>query len=581
MSEKQPNQLSAMTPLQCIIFVLRFADPLITFAVMMALVITIATSHITNSLFRWMSQLANEEDGPETSSTMERYLLLYILCTVTGQTAQLCLRRSRAKQSMLFEVRYEAWIMEKLTTADPLLIDRTDLNELQGKCSIGIWNVKNIYWFTSDIIQIFFDAVSYLWNIYMLSGGAAISFALAALASYVYYFASSDEEKRKKRKERNEKRNKLNMKIHNEYRNMLFNCLHAREETRINVGRYSEQSAKLRHENASEGESTETSQCLLETLVLLAFAFGGSSYSPYRDITVKAGDMLLNLNFVTQLAQSFKHIGDCCRCFMTELADIRSFFEIFEEIAEGRDTLPPQKKWGGLVLKNITWTHFPRKKKEEEDKAAVKRKEKTFKLDHLELPLGATIRVTGENGAFKTTLLKIIGGVYHNEQLDMRCYTEDCTTLFQDSDLLNQVSGTWLEFVSNENQRPDSNLILQLLDDLYLREFLDSNYSGATSQERLNCEIGKLSGGEQTRVIMAKVLYTMIKRNSGLLILDEFEKGLSATIRVPVLQRVLERLQNGKRTILIVSHADIPANFFTQVVHLSMPAPDSDISQLD
>ncbi len=156
----------------------------------------------------------------------------------------------------------------------------------------------------------------------------------------------------------------------------------------------------------------------------------------------------------------------------------------------------------------------------------------------LDIPEGVRIGIVGRNGLGKTTLLRIMLGdvaptrgtveVGTRTQIN---YIDQNRLLLDDDKTVWEEVGEGLEYV----RLGDEDVSLRG----YLRRFLFTD-------EGINSKIGLLSGGERSRVVLAKIL----KRGGNVLILDEPTNDLDlATLRL-----LEEALLLFTGTILTVSH---------------------------
>ena len=157
----------------------------------------------------------------------------------------------------------------------------------------------------------------------------------------------------------------------------------------------------------------------------------------------------------------------------------------------------------------------------------------TFKL-----AAGERIGIVGRNGLGKTTLLRMIlgelppaaGQVEIGARTDIN-YVDQSKLLLDDDKTIWQEVGAGSEWV----KLGEESITLRA----WLRRFL-------FSEERLNTKVGLLSGGERSRVMLAKIL----RRGGNLLILDEPTNDLDlATLRV-----LEEALAGFGGSVLAVSH---------------------------
>ena len=187
--------------------------------------------------------------------------------------------------------------------------------------------------------------------------------------------------------------------------------------------------------------------------------------------------------------------------------------------------IPPAPKTANRVIE-ITDLHF-------------KQGERTLieKLT-LNIPPDARIGIVGRNGLGKTTLLRLIlgqlqpqrGRVEIGSRTQINYVDQNRLTLDEAKTIWEEV-GEGLEYV----RLGEENVSLRA----YLRRFL-------FTEDQINSKIQLLSGGERSRVVLAKIL----KRGGNVLILDEPTNDLDlATLRL-----LEEALCLYKGAVLLVSH---------------------------
>ncbi len=161
-----------------------------------------------------------------------------------------------------------------------------------------------------------------------------------------------------------------------------------------------------------------------------------------------------------------------------------------------------------------------------------------FDYVNLDLAAGQRLGIVGRNGVGKSTLLKIIMGELAptSGQVEIGArtqvnYIDQNRLLLDDAKTVGEEVGEGSEVV----RLGDESISLRA----YLRRFLFTD-------DRINSKIQHLSGGERSRVILAKIL----KRGGNVLILDEPTNDLDlATLRL-----LEEALCFFQGTIIIVSH---------------------------
>jgi ATP-binding cassette subfamily F protein uup len=156
----------------------------------------------------------------------------------------------------------------------------------------------------------------------------------------------------------------------------------------------------------------------------------------------------------------------------------------------------------------------------------------------MELPAGAKVGLVGRNGAGKTTLLRIILGEQKPTWGDVRLGTRTVINYVDQNREILRDEESVLEAIAG---RSDWVLLGEhrLHVRSYLRRFLFSD-------ESINGRVNALSGGERSRLALAKILL----RGGNLLILDEPTNDLD----ISTLQILEEGLAEFAGCVLVVSH---------------------------
>jgi ABC transport system ATP-binding/permease protein len=151
---------------------------------------------------------------------------------------------------------------------------------------------------------------------------------------------------------------------------------------------------------------------------------------------------------------------------------------------------------------------------------------------------GKKIGVVGDNGAGKTTLLKIIlgeispttGKIEIGETTEFN-YVDQARLHLNDDDTVIKAIGEGNEVIKFGRH--------QLSVWTYLRRFLFTD-------DRINTKVSKLSGGEKSRLTLAKIL----SRGGNFLLLDEPTNDLD----LPTLRILEEALISFEGCVVVVSH---------------------------
>ncbi|MCI8553675.1 MAG: ABC transporter ATP-binding protein [Clostridiales bacterium] len=181
-------------------------------------------------------------------------------------------------------------------------------------------------------------------------------------------------------------------------------------------------------------------------------------------------------------------------------------------------------------------------------------------LSHVSLtiPAGQTLSVVGENGAGKTTFIKLLCRLYDvtdgrilMDGVDIREYDREqyrrlFSVVFQDYRLF---SFTIAENVSADD-RPDRGRVLEALKKAGFQERLEQLEKGIDTPVYKNFEKDgvEFSGGESQKLAIARAMY----RSSPIAILDEPTAALDPLAEADIYQR-FDALIGGK-TALYISH---------------------------
>jgi ATP-binding cassette subfamily F protein uup len=161
-----------------------------------------------------------------------------------------------------------------------------------------------------------------------------------------------------------------------------------------------------------------------------------------------------------------------------------------------------------------------------------------FDYVNIDLAPGQRLGIVGRNGLGKSTLLKIIIGeltpTHGQVEIGARTqinYVDQNRLNLDDNKTVWEEVGGGSEYV----KLGEENITLRS----YLRRFL-------FTEDRINTKIGQLSGGERSRILLAKIL----KRGGNVIILDEPTNDLDlATLRL-----LEEALVGFAGAVLVVSH---------------------------
>jgi ATP-binding cassette subfamily F protein uup len=196
-----------------------------------------------------------------------------------------------------------------------------------------------------------------------------------------------------------------------------------------------------------------------------------------------------------------------------------------EKLGDVDIILPPPKELGNRVIsiRNVSYS--------------IEQRVLISKLT-LEIPPNARIGVVGRNGVGKTTLLRLLTGELQptSGTIELGARTE-LNVVDQHRLQIDPSRTVWDEVGEGKETLKLGEETLSLR--AYLRRFL-------FTEDRIGQAISQLSGGERSRVLLAKIL----KRGGNVLLLDEPTNDLDLS----TLRLLEEALIQFKGTIVLVSH---------------------------
>ena len=191
-----------------------------------------------------------------------------------------------------------------------------------------------------------------------------------------------------------------------------------------------------------------------------------------------------------------------------------------------------------------------------------------------EIKAGEKIALVGNNGAGKTTIVKLLTGLYHQssgdilvngktiDQLGLEKYQDNISVLFQDT---NPMAFTVMENVSGaEEAETDKDKMWASLETAGLKEKIESLAQKEMSYitQNFSSEGILLSGGETQKLLFAKAIY----KNGNFLILDEPTSALDPIAESKIYEEY-NNLAEGK-TAVFISHRLASTKFCDRIFFL-------------
>ncbi len=191
-----------------------------------------------------------------------------------------------------------------------------------------------------------------------------------------------------------------------------------------------------------------------------------------------------------------------------------------------------------------------------------------------EIKAGEKIALVGNNGAGKTTIVKLLTGLYHQtsgdilvngktiDQLGLEKYQDNISVLFQDT---NPMAFTVMENVSGaEEAETDKDKMWTSLETAGLKDKIESLAQKEMSYitQNFSSEGILLSGGETQKLLFAKAIY----KNGNFLILDEPTSALDPIAESKIYEEY-NNLAEGK-TAVFISHRLASTKFCDRIFFL-------------
>ncbi|MCR8963567.1 ABC transporter ATP-binding protein [Brevibacillus halotolerans] len=185
------------------------------------------------------------------------------------------------------------------------------------------------------------------------------------------------------------------------------------------------------------------------------------------------------------------------------------------------------------------------------------REEPALHKINLSIKKGEKIAIIGDNAAGKSTLIKLLLGLYQapdntifydgveQKQLDVAGLWKSCGAIFQD---FMKYKVSIQDNICLGNERKDDQELYHLLEHLNIQDFYRLKNGLSTKLGDIHEDSVDLSGGQWQRIALARLLY----RNLDLMVLDEPTSALDPNSEVKVFDDILELAKD--KTLFIISH---------------------------
>ncbi|MDO4595178.1 MAG: ABC transporter ATP-binding protein [Tissierellia bacterium] len=181
-------------------------------------------------------------------------------------------------------------------------------------------------------------------------------------------------------------------------------------------------------------------------------------------------------------------------------------------------------------------------------------------LNHFNLKInkGDIVRLCGKTGIGKTSIVKLLTKLYRPTDgkiliNDKENVTVNMSTVFQSNSLFDTSIEENIVFFGQMDRNKYQKILKITHTDEIVQKYKD---------ELIGEDGNKLSGGERTRVLIARALY----KDSDFYIFDEISTGLNEDLFDDIFKELLKYL-NGK-TMVFIDHKQIESKYFTKMIYL-------------
>ncbi|CAM2076883.1 MAG: putative bacteriocin export ABC transporter [uncultured Clostridium sp.] len=191
-----------------------------------------------------------------------------------------------------------------------------------------------------------------------------------------------------------------------------------------------------------------------------------------------------------------------------------------------------------------------------------------FKNLNFSIKKGEMIAITGASGSGKSTLLNIIGLIdkpnsgevsicgnknpYDKEKIKLNLFRNNIGYLFQNYAL-----------VDNYTVSKNLDIALEYVKGKYKKKLKEEALDKVGLLDKLNNKVFELSGGEQQRVALAR----LILKENDIILADEPTGSLDEDNKAIIL-RLLKELNNEGKTVVVVTHDKVVADMCDREINI-------------
>ena len=251
--------------------------------------------------------------------------------------------------------------------------------------------------------------------------------------------------------------------------------------------------------------------------------------------------------YISQFWNPINTLASFYNSLLTAISYLERIFETIDEPVNVKDApgaveMPPIK--GEVEFSHVVFSYEP---------GVRILNDVNFKAN-----VGDSFAIVGPTGAGKSTIVKLICGLYETtkgeilinginiNQLNVRRYLDHIATLFQDFELFAYSIEENITFGKTETGLKSDEVFKALKIDKIIDKFPDRESTIISSDISQGVE---LSGGEKQKIALGRAMY----KNSSMLIMDEPTSALDPIAEDELLSDIVN-IAHNKKTILYVSH---------------------------
>ena len=279
---------------------------------------------------------------------------------------------------------------------------------------------------------------------------------------------------------------------------------------------------------------------------------------------ISAGAMFLIFTYSGQFMSSLWDFMDMHQQFLLDRINVEKYFELLEvksDVVVAENPIRPEKFWGKIEFKNISFWYPKRVKTYEENHTNEEASQDDPVLNHVSFTInaGEKIGIVGESGSGKSTLASLIRRGFDPQEGQILIDGNDLR-LIDLNYFLKYVGSVEQEVMLFDRSIRDNILFglnghAKLVTDERLHEIakmarIDGFFDRL--EHGFNTMVGekgvKLSGGERQRVGIARAL----AKDPSILIFDEATSALDS-VSERIVQQSIDEVSEGK-TAIIIAH---------------------------